>query len=58
MGLAMNRNPEPNPPTGRSNRRGCFIIAAVLVLLVAVLAYVGFSADPIDEFKASIPTIS
>jgi len=47
----------PNSPISRLNRRGCFVIAAVLLLLLALLAYVGFSADPIDQFKSSIPTI-
>ncbi len=44
-----------NSSTDRANRRGCFIIAAVLVLLIAALAYVGFNGDPIDDLKSSIP---
>ena len=40
-----------------ANRRGCFIIAAVLVLLIAALAYIGFRGDPIDELNSDIPVL-
>lgn len=43
------------PWNARENRRGCFIIAAVIVLALAALAYVGFNGDPIDALKSSIP---
>jgi hypothetical protein len=44
--------------TARNNRRGCFLIVAVLVLLIAALAYIGFNGDPIDAFQSTIPTPS
>ena len=47
----------PNPWIARRNRRGCFIIAAVLLLLVAALAYVGLRGDPIDDLKSDIPAL-
>ena len=47
----------PSPLNGRANRRGCLIIIAALVLLIAALAYVGFSGDPIDAFNADIPAL-
>ena len=53
----MDRRKEPNSWIDRTNRRGCFIIAAVLVLFVAALAYIGFSGHPIDDLKSSIPVL-
>ena len=47
---------EPNSPTARANRRGCFLVIGLLLMLIAILAYVGFSGDPIDSLKSSIPT--
>lgn len=41
----------------RQNRRGCFIIAAVLLLIVAAIAYVGLSGDPINEVESDIPIV-
>ena len=41
----------------RQNRRGCFIIAAVLLLIIGVIAYVGLSGDPIDEIDSDIPVL-
>jgi hypothetical protein len=41
----------------RGNRRGCFVIAAVVALLLLALAYVGFRADPIDDLQSSIPVL-
>lgn len=53
----MTRRQQPGPRIARENRRGCFAIALLLALLVAALAYVGFSAPPIDDLNADIPTI-
>ena len=47
----------PNPWIARQNRRGCFIIAAVLLLLFVALAYVGFSGNPINQLEADIPAL-
>ena len=47
----------PNPWNARQNRRGCFLIAAVLLLLLAALAYVGFSGDPMNELESDIPAL-
>ena len=41
----------------RQNRRGCFIIAAVLLLIIAAIAYVGLRGDPIDELESDIPVL-
>ena len=46
-----------NSPIDRANRRGCFIVAAVLLLVVAAIAFVGFNGDRIDDFKSSIPVL-
>ena len=54
----MDRRNTPNSPTDRANRRGCFIIAAVLLLLIAAIAFVGFSGDAIDDLKSTIPVLS
>ena len=51
----MVRRKAPNSRIDRSNRLGCFIVVAVLVLLIAAMAYVGFSGDPIDDLKSVIP---
>ena len=51
----MDRRKEPNSWIDRQNRRGCFIIAALLVLLIGALAYIGFSGPPIDDLKSAIP---
>lgn len=53
----MDRRNTPNSPTDRANRRGCFIIAAVLLLLIAAIAFVGFSGDAIDDLKSTIPVL-
>jgi hypothetical protein len=39
----------------RQNRRGCFIIAAVLLLIIAAIATIGLSGDPINEQETDIP---
>ena len=43
------------PWIARQNRRGCFIFAAVLLLALAALAFIGLNGDPIDVFNSSIP---
>lgn len=53
---AMPGHKSPQSWIARANRRGCFIIAIVLVLTLLALAYVGFSANPINELNAIIPT--
>lgn len=53
----MVRRKAPNSWIDRANRRGCFIILAVLVLLLGALAYIGLSGDPIDELEADIPAL-
>jgi hypothetical protein len=53
--------PHRDPPqssTARTNSRGCFALAIVIVLLIAALAYIGFRADPINELNAVIPSVS
>ena len=52
--LAM-EDRKTSDPTG--NRRGCFIIAALIALALAALAYLGFSGDPIDHQNSTIPTV-
>jgi len=44
-----------NSPRDRANRRGCFIVAAVLLLLIAALAFIGFNGDRIDDLESRIP---
>jgi hypothetical protein len=51
----MPSHKSPQSWIARANRRGCFIIAIVLVLAISALAYVGFSASPINELNAIIP---
>ena len=53
---AMPGHKSPQSWIARANRRGCFIFAIVLVLTLLALAYVGFSANPINELNAIIPT--
>lgn len=53
----MDRRNQPNSPTDRANRRGCFIVAAVLLLVIAAIAFVGFSGDAIDDLKSTIPVL-
>lgn len=53
---AMPSDKSPQSWIARANRRGCFIIAIVLILTLLALAYVGFSANPINELNAIIPT--
>jgi len=52
--LAMD-NRRPNSWIDRSNRRGCFIILGILVLLIAALAFIGFHGDPINTLESTIP---
>jgi hypothetical protein len=53
----MDDRQRSNSPTDRANRRGCFIVAAVLLLVIAAIAFVGFNGDRIDDFKSSIPVL-
>jgi hypothetical protein len=39
------------------NRRGCFVILAVLALFAALYLFVGFSASPGNEASETIPTM-
>ena len=36
---------------------GCFLVAAILLLVIAAIAFVGFNGDRIDDFKSSIPVL-
>jgi hypothetical protein len=47
----------PNSSTARRNRRGCFIVAGLLLLLIAALAVVGFNSNPINELNSEIPVL-
>jgi hypothetical protein len=47
----------PHSWIARHNRRGCFLIAGILALLIAALAYIGFHGDPIDDLKSDIPAL-
>lgn len=47
----------PDSWIARHNRLGCFLIAAVLLLLVVALAYIGFHGDPIDDLQSDIPAL-
>jgi hypothetical protein len=53
----MDHRNQPNSPTDRANRRGCFLVAAILLLVIAAIAFVGFNGDRIDDFKSSIPVL-
>ena len=41
----------------RQNRRGCFIIAAAFLLIVAAIAYIGLSGEPINQLETDIPIV-
>jgi hypothetical protein len=41
---------------GRVNRRGCFALLLVIMLVLIALAAIGFNADPINEIDIKIPT--
>ena len=47
----------PNSWIARHNRRGCFVFAIVLALLIAALVYIGFHGDPIDDLESDIPPL-
>lgn len=51
-------NREPNSWIDRVNRRGCFIILGVLLLLIAALVFIGFHGDPINAVESTIPVQS
>ena len=53
----MDRPESPNSPIDKTNRRGCFIVAAVLLLVIAAIAFVGLHGESIDDFKSSIPVL-
>ena len=53
--LAMPDLKEKTSRIARGNRFGCFLIIGLLLMLIAILAYVGFSSEPIDSLKSSIP---
>ena len=38
-------------------RRGCVIMAILLAILLIGIVVVGFSAQPVDDLNAVIPTI-
>ena len=46
-----------NSPIDRANRRGCFIVAAVLLLVLAAIAFVGLHGERIEDWKSSIPVL-
>jgi hypothetical protein len=48
---------KPDPWMARRNRRGCFVITAVIVLLIAALAFIGFRADPTNALDTDIPVL-
>lgn len=45
------------PRSERTNRRACITIVVAALLLLAALAYIGFSADPISDIDSVIPAI-
>jgi hypothetical protein len=55
--IAMTRWKTPNSWIARENRRGCFVIAAGVLLLILALAYVGLKAGPFDDLRSSIPVL-
>jgi len=52
--LAMDSR-RPNSWIDRVNRRGCFIILGVLLLLIAALVFIGLHGDPINTLESTIP---
>ena len=53
----MPRRPTPTSRTGRANRRGCLILVVGIIVVLAALAAIGFSADPISDLNIAIPAI-
>lgn len=53
----MDHRKTPNSPNDRANRRGCFIVAGVLLLVIAAIAFIGFHGDRIDDLKSTIPVL-
>lgn len=53
----MDDRSNSNSPTDRANRRGCFIVAALLLMVIAALAFIGFHGESIDDLDASIPVL-
>ena len=47
----MPRRPSPLTRQGRVNRRGCFALLLVILLVLIALAAIGFNADPINEIE-------
>ena len=52
----MPRRQSPLPRQARVNRRGCFALLLVIMLVLIALAAIGFNADPINEIDIKIPT--
>ena len=44
------------PPSGTGNRRGCFILAGVIIAVIALLMLIGFNGDPRNAVEEDIPT--
>lgn len=53
----MTRRKPPYSWIDRENRRGCFVVSAVLVLMIIALLYLGFHGDPIQNWAAEIPIL-
>ena len=47
----------PNSWIDRMNRRGCFIIVGILLLLIAALAFIGFRGEPLNAIESNLPVI-
>jgi hypothetical protein len=52
----MPRRQLPLPRPARVNRRGCFALLFVILLVLIALAAIGFNADPINQIDIKIPT--
>jgi len=53
----MDDHKRPNSWIDRTNRRGCFIILGVLVLLIAALAFIGFHGEPLNTIESNLPVV-
>ncbi len=47
----------PNSPNAQRNRRGCFVMVAVLVLFLALYLTVGLNGDPRNEVSEDIQAV-
>ena len=52
----MSRSQPPLSRPARANRRGCFVLLLGIIVVLAALAAIGFSADPINGLDIKIPT--